>query len=69
VSLGCLRQSLFLRDFQRGVFVALDHRAKISGRDVMADVAGFFDSGAQDMEAQVNVISDGCGDYQIRLTP
>jgi hypothetical protein len=40
-------QSLFLCDIQRGVFVALDHRAKISGRDVLKDAAGFFDRGGE----------------------
>ena len=52
---GLLRLFLFtlppapvlLRDLQGGVFVALDHRAKLSGRDVLNDAAGFFDSGAE----------------------
>ncbi len=45
--LRSLRQSLFLGDLQRRVFVALDHRAKIGRRDILNDAAGFFDSGAE----------------------
>src|SRR6266508_6863133 len=47
LSLHRLRQSLFLGDFQSGVFVALDHGAKVSGRDVLNDTAGLFDPGAE----------------------
>ena len=46
LSLLCL-QSLFLGDLECGVFVAFDHGAKLSGRDILNDAAGFFDPGTE----------------------
>jgi len=46
-SLRRLPQSFLLGDLQRSVFVALDHRAKLGGRDILNDAAGFFDPGAK----------------------
>src|SRR5206468_4539871 len=47
LTLDRLLQSLLLRDLQSGVLVALDHGAKLSGRDVLNDAAGLFDPGAE----------------------